>query len=102
MREDEEASVSHALYAANWSIPMGPGTTGQVQVCLPSPLLIYSARGGMKLMTTLEQEVMDVKTRLEHLEAVIRRLTGDTHQAGTPVPTMPLDQTELLAWLKAH
>ena len=53
-------------------------------------------------MTTLEQEVMDVKTRLEHLEAVIRRLTGDTHQAGTPVPTMPLDQTELLAWLKAH
>lgn len=25
-------------------------------------------------MTTLEQEVMDVKTRLEHLEAVIRRL----------------------------
>jgi len=53
-------------------------------------------------MTTLAQEVMDLKTRLEHLEAVIRHLTGDTHQAGAPVPTTPLDQTELLAWLKAH
>jgi len=28
-------------------------------------------------MTTLEQEVMDLKTRLGHLEAVIRRLTDD-------------------------
>ena len=53
-------------------------------------------------MTTLEQEVMDLKTRPGRLEAVIRRLTGDTHQAGAPVPTTPLDQTELLAWLKAH
>jgi hypothetical protein len=51
-------------------------------------------------MMTLAQEVMDVKTRLEHLEAVIRRLTGDTYQAGAPIPTTPLDQTELLAWLR--
>ena len=33
---------------------------------------------------------------------MIRRLTGDIHQEGAPVPTTPLDQTELLACLKAH
>jgi hypothetical protein len=53
-------------------------------------------------MATLEQEVRDLKTRLGRLEAVIRRLTGDIHQAGALVPTAPLDQTELLAWLKEH
>ena len=53
-------------------------------------------------MTTLEQEVMGLKTRLGHLEAVVRRLTEDFPQAGVPVPPIPLDQTELLAWLKAN
>ena len=53
-------------------------------------------------MTKLEQEVMDLKTRLGHLEAIIRRLTGDLPQAGVPVLPTPLDQTELLAWLKAN
>src|SRR5919198_1146396 len=56
----------------------------------------------MRAMTTLEQEVMDLKTRLGHLEAVIRRLTDEFPQAGMPVPPPPLDQTELLAWLKAN
>jgi hypothetical protein len=56
----------------------------------------------MRAMTTLEQEVMDLKTRLGHLEAVIRRLTADFPQAGVPVPPTPLDQPELLAWLKAN
>lgn len=53
-------------------------------------------------MATLEQEVLDLKTRLTHLEAVIRRLISDTPQAGGPVPAAPLDQTQLLAWLRAH
>ena len=53
-------------------------------------------------MTTLEQEVMDLKIRLGHLEAVIRRLTADLPRSGMPVPPPPLDQTELLAWLKAN
>jgi hypothetical protein len=53
-------------------------------------------------MTTLEQEVMDLKARLGHLEAVIRRLTADLPQLGVPIPPAPLDQTELLAWLKAN
>jgi len=56
----------------------------------------------MRAMTTLEQEVMDLKTRLGRLEAVIRHLTGDTYQTGVPVPPTSLDQTELLAWLKAN
>jgi hypothetical protein len=56
----------------------------------------------MKPMTMLEQEVMDLKIRLERLEAVIHRLTGDTPQAGAAVTTTPLDQTELLVWLKAN
>ena|SRR5438128_889280 len=53
-------------------------------------------------MMTLEQEVADLKTRLAHLEAVIRRLAGDTPQTGGLAPTAPLEQAELLTWLKAH
>jgi hypothetical protein len=53
-------------------------------------------------MATLAQEVMDLKTRLTRLEAVIHRLVSDTPRAGGPVPVAPLDQTQLLAWLKAH
>ena len=48
-------------------------------------------------MTTLEQEVMDLKKLLGYLEAMIRRLTGDLPQEGVPVLPTPLDQTELLA-----
>ena len=53
-------------------------------------------------MATLEQEVLDLKVRLGHLEIVIRRLTADLPQSGVPVSPPPLDQTELLAWLKAN
>ena len=53
-------------------------------------------------MATLEQEVMDLKTRLARLEAVIQRIIGDIPQAERPGLTAPLDETQLLAWLKAH
>jgi hypothetical protein len=53
-------------------------------------------------MATLEQEVMDLKTRLARLEAVMHRLVSDASQAEGSVPAAPLDQTRLLAWLKAH
>jgi hypothetical protein len=53
-------------------------------------------------MATLEQEVMDLKTRLTRLEAVIRRLVSDTPQAGESGSAALLDQTQLLAWLKTH
>jgi hypothetical protein len=53
-------------------------------------------------MATLEQEVMDLKARLARLEAVIQRMISDTPQAERPGPTAPRDETQLLAWLKAH
>ena len=53
-------------------------------------------------MATLEQEVMDLKTRLARLEAVVHHLVNDTPQARGPVPAASLDQAQLLAWLKAH
>ena len=53
-------------------------------------------------MATLEQEVMDLKTRLARLEAVVHRLVRDTPQAIGPVPATLLDQDQLLAWLKTH
>ncbi len=51
-------------------------------------------------MATLAQEVRDLKTRLTRLEAVIHRLVRDTSQAGGA--DVPLDQTQLLAWLKTE
>jgi hypothetical protein len=53
-------------------------------------------------MATLEQEVMDLKTRLARLEAVMHRLVSDASQAEGSVPAAPLEQSRLLAWLKAH
>ena len=53
-------------------------------------------------MATLEQEVLDLKTRLARLEAVVHRLVSDTPQAIGPVPATLLDQDQLLAWLKTH
>jgi len=53
-------------------------------------------------VTTLAQEVMNLKIRLAHLEAVVRHLAGDTPQARDPVLTTPLDPAELLVCLKVH
>jgi hypothetical protein len=53
-------------------------------------------------MATLEQEVQDLKTRLTRLEAMIHRLANATPQAGGTGARAPLDQTQLLAWLKTH
>ena len=49
-------------------------------------------------MTSLEQEVMELKTRVERLEATLGRLTGDL-----PLPAgEPRNQKQLLAWLKSE
>lgn len=53
-------------------------------------------------MITLAEEVMDLKTRLEHVEAVLHRLTDAASQTAVPRAAMPLDQAELLTWLKAN
>jgi hypothetical protein len=53
-------------------------------------------------MTTLEQELIELKARVEHLEATVRRLTGNERQGAQPAPDELLDQEQLLAWLKAQ
>lgn len=52
-------------------------------------------------MTTLEQEVQDLKARLMHLETVIHHLVHEMRQE-EPEARAPLDQTQLVAWLKNH
>jgi hypothetical protein len=53
-------------------------------------------------MTTLEQEVRDLQTRLTRLEAMMYRLVRETPLAGERASDMPQDQTHLLAWLKTQ
>jgi hypothetical protein len=53
-------------------------------------------------MTTLELELVELKTRVERLETKVRRLAGDRHEVAPPAPGQPLDQEQLIAWLKAE
>jgi hypothetical protein len=53
-------------------------------------------------MTTLEQEVGELRARLERLEAMIRSLAGDAHKAVLPAAGEPQNQDRLLAWLKTQ
>jgi hypothetical protein len=60
--------------------------------------MLQSVQKGVRDMTSLEQEVMELKTRVERLEATLGRLTGDL-----PLPAgEPGNQKQLLAWLKAE
>jgi hypothetical protein len=53
-------------------------------------------------MTTLELELVDLKARVVRLEKTVRRLVGDEHKVAPPAPGEPLNQEQLLAWLKAE
>jgi hypothetical protein len=53
-------------------------------------------------MTTLEQEVGELKARLERLEAMVRSLAGDAHTPVLPAGGEPQNQDRLLAWLKTQ
>jgi hypothetical protein len=53
-------------------------------------------------MTTLEQEVGELKARLDRLEAMVRALAGGVHKAVLPAAGEPQNQEHLLAWLKAQ
>lgn len=53
-------------------------------------------------MTTLELELVELKTRVERLEVLVRRLASDRHEVAPPALGEPLDQEQLLAWLKAE
>jgi len=53
-------------------------------------------------MTALELELVELKTRVERLEAKVRQLAGDVSKVAPPTPGEPLDQEQLIAWLKAE
>ena len=53
-------------------------------------------------MATLELELVELKTRVERLEATVGRLAGGRHEVAPPAPSEPLDQEQILAWLKAE
>jgi hypothetical protein len=53
-------------------------------------------------MTTLEQEVGELKARLDRLEAMVRALAGGAHKAVLPAAGEPQNQEHLLAWLEAQ
>lgn len=53
-------------------------------------------------MASLELEVAQLKARLERLEATVRRLIGGEPEVAPPPPAEPVDQAQLLAWLKAE
>ena len=53
-------------------------------------------------MTALEMELIRLKTRIERLEAAVEHLTKDAHRPSPPSPDKPMNQEQLLAWLKAE
>jgi hypothetical protein len=53
-------------------------------------------------MTTLEQEVGELQARIECLEAKVGRLAGDEGSEVLPTLGDPVDQVQLLVWLKAE
>lgn len=50
----------------------------------------------------LKQELVQLKGRVERLEASVRRLADTEPEVEPPQPGEPLDQEKLLAWLKAE
>jgi hypothetical protein len=53
-------------------------------------------------MATLEREIVELKERVERLEAVIRRLLGNESQGTLSVFGKTSSQEQLLAWLKTQ
>lgn len=53
-------------------------------------------------MTALELELVEIKARIERLEGTVRRLAGEEPEVAPPAPGEPIDQEQLIAWLKAE
>ena len=53
-------------------------------------------------MTTLEREVVEIKARVERLEALVHQLVGQVRQAVPAALDEPLDLEQLLARCKAE
>jgi len=53
-------------------------------------------------MGTLEREIVELKERVERLEAVISRLVGNESQGTLSLSGKASNQEQLLAWLKTQ
>lgn len=53
-------------------------------------------------MSTWEQELGELKARVEHLETTLRRLADNVQPTLSPEPAQTADQKQLLVWLKAE
>lgn len=53
-------------------------------------------------MTTQEQELVELKARVERLEATVRQLVGNERLVALSASDDLPDQEQLLAWLKAE
>jgi hypothetical protein len=56
---------------------------------------------GVNDMSTWEQELGELKIRVEHLETTVRQLADHTQPEPSPEPGQLADQEQLLIWLKA-
>ncbi|OGO40244.1 MAG: hypothetical protein A2Z04_09850 [Chloroflexi bacterium RBG_16_57_9] len=53
-------------------------------------------------MMTIELELVELRARVARLESSVRRLENGGQKVAPPRPGEPLDQEQLLAWLKAE
>lgn len=53
-------------------------------------------------MTTLEHELLELKGRVERLEATVQRLGSDERQTTLRAPDEISDQEQLLTWLRTQ
>jgi hypothetical protein len=51
-------------------------------------------------MPTWEQELGELKVRVERLETTLRQLADTTQPAASPAPDQRSDQEQILTWLK--
>jgi hypothetical protein len=64
--------------------------------------MLQSGQKEVISMTALEMELIELKGRVERLEATIEHLTGDAPRPMPPLSGKPTNQEQLLAWLKAE
>ena len=57
---------------------------------------------GGKAMRKIELELAELRTRLERLERWVRQLAGEKEEVPPPMPGVPPDPQQLIAWLRAQ
>jgi len=53
-------------------------------------------------MRKIELELAELRTRLERLERWVRQLAGEKEEVPPPMPGVPPDPQQLIAWLRAQ